>query len=89
MAIKVKKMTKSAIRAAEFAAREAQRAAYLAPIREAIAEGRAYLSTFRGEFKVQSYDDTTGWAVVGNGTGMFDTHHFMICADRIQIRPHA
>jgi hypothetical protein len=65
--------------------RRAQVAARLEEVRQAIANGKAYLDTAFGRRKVTSYDPTTAEAVTNNTGDPFDRRTFMVCLDAIRI----
>jgi hypothetical protein len=64
--------------------RRAERAARVAPILAAIAEGRAYLETAWGRRKVTGYNDETGWAHTRND-GEREGRSFMVCLEAIKV----
>lgn len=75
-------------KAAEVEARRAERQARLAPLYEAIRQGRAYLDTAFGRHTVLSYNDETGNAVTvpeGNPDRYLHRRTFMVCSDSIKV----
>jgi regulator of protease activity HflC (stomatin/prohibitin superfamily) len=74
-------------KAAEAEARRVERQARLAPLYEAIRQGRAYLDTAFGRHTVLSYNDETGNAVtVPEGkSGYLHQRTFMVCSDGIKV----
>jgi hypothetical protein len=73
---------------AEQVARQARIAEMVARVHEAIQDGRCFLDTFLGRYKVASYNHETGYAVshpADKTPNMYNQHSFMVCVDRFII----
>ena len=66
------------------------RQAQLANVHDAIKEGRAFLDTAFGKYKVTAYNDDTGWAVsypADKAPDWANKRSFMVTLDSIKIEP--